>query len=572
MKDISNGLKKKEKKGIPWVATDQTTLQPRSHAAPSTSIKEQRLKSLIIFSVFNHDELIHHLPQLDLYTVDPHNMNDRPKDEIVHPNKVRVVPATTRYINQLLERIAYHSKRANQNSVNATEWHERCLRAEEQVRYLEKLIEKPMGWNIMQAEERLHYLEQVVEKQKEWIIRVEGDLRYRANLATIEEDFDDKMTVGTPPQPGETISSPEDPTPAPSNPSTEPMLMPNRSTRILTPMPNPSERNLENGSVTQVTLEDPLIPMPDLKANSSDGAEVQNGSPSEIYGAQAADASTLEHATVQDGKNICSTSRNMIIGPLYRYATVDTAKEDIQLLRNDWMQKTVSPVQNEVSRQVPIASDGAVDKSSPHAPQSAENNSEEMVTAPLSGENLGSVGHQLAVAATLPHNKIWILQAIHYLDVAGKDSEYQKLIKVWIQVEVAIVKGRCGFPANNERPAEVKKWINRRIENRFHTGSPDIDKDFVMSFPPRVQKWWKSLQPLRREEIVGEGSLNQAQFSYEDLTPLDGWGPSGWITLLICLKWWNDSVAEKEVDQKEIWKLLVNEMSIMLEHLTRYHA
>ncbi|KAG7093218.1 hypothetical protein E1B28_006904 [Marasmius oreades] len=268
-------------------------------------------------------------------------------------------------------------------------------------------------------------------------------------------------------------------------------------------MPNPSERNLENGSVTQVTLEDPLIPMPDLKANSSDGAEVQNGSPSEIYGAQAADASTLEHATVQDGKNI-----------------FDTAKEDIQLLRNDWMQKTVSPVQNEVSRQVPIASDGAVDKSSPHAPQSAENNSEEMVTAPLSGENLGSVRHQLAVAATLPHNKIWILQAIHYLDIAGKDSEYQKLIKVWIQVEVAIVKGRRGFPANNECPAEVKKWINRRIENWFHTGSPDIDKDFAMSFPPQVQKWWKSLQPLRREEIVGEGSLNQAQFLYEDLTRL----------------------------------------------------
>ncbi|KAG7095971.1 hypothetical protein E1B28_006654 [Marasmius oreades] len=429
-------------------------------------------------------------------------MSEHSAGESVHPNKVKVVSATTAEMNKLLERVARYSKKAAQQSFASDIWYGRMIRAEEESRDLADLVERSREWynRMVQAEEEMECLE--------GLVRMHG---------SSERIVDVCAAIESPRSKDNTFQAEKD------------------------------------ASLTQG-----YIPIPDPTEYAASG----------VLTPQHAMTSALNQP----------------------YESVHRAKEKMRELKNDHiLQKGISSTKNHDStpKEVHITRSTENQDSTPKevqiisstesygpTPECVENqNTFTLKTAPSQSGKLGTVLGlqestlaQLAVASTLPRERSWILLAIHYLNAADLGPQYKILVKRWIEIEVTASGTSHGLPTN-KRPPEIKAWVTKGIESRFHSKYPKLDKDFAVAFPPKCQEWWQLLQPVRRG-AAGETSPYHPQ----DMKSLEKRGPTGWLLLLVCVKWWGNSIAELEKGDQEASKenlnLVVEEMLRMLDHVT----
>ncbi|KAG7090744.1 hypothetical protein E1B28_009834 [Marasmius oreades] len=430
------------------------------------------------------------------------NSFDMSAEESVHPNKVKVVSATTAEMDKLLERIARYSKKAAQQSFASTIWYERMIRAEDESRDLADLVERSGEWynRMVRAEEEMERLE--------GLVRMNG---------SSERIVDVCAAIESPTSKDNTFQAEKD------------------------------------ASLTQG-----YIPTPDP-------AEVDKK-----Y--ETSGVLTPQHAMT-----------SVLNQP---YESVHRAKEKMRELKNDhFLQKGISSTKNQdsTSKEVHITHSTENQDSTPKevqvisstkdygpTPKCVENqNTFTHESTPSQSKKLGESEPtltQLAVASTLPLEQNWILLAIHYLNAADLGPQYKNLVKRWIEIEVTTSGTSRGLPTN-KRPLEIKAWVTKGKESRFNSKYPKLDKGFAVAFPPKCQEWWQSLQPLR-----GGAAGETSPYRPQDMKSLEGRGPTSWLLLLVCVKWWGNSIAELEEDDREASKenlgLVVEEMLRMLDHVT----
>ncbi|THU92399.1 hypothetical protein K435DRAFT_595886, partial [Dendrothele bispora CBS 962.96] len=131
----------------------------------------------------------------------------------------------------------------------------------------------------------------------------------------------------------------------------------------------------------------------------------------------------------------------------------------------------------------------------------------------------------------------WFRSAFIYVNV-DLGREYHDLKARWVQLERSHGWGKNGkkLLAIN-RPVEVTPWIqDARYRRLSHTW---VLAEDVADFGKRLWKWWNSLQPEWRQNDQMNRPLPLTSDD-EDTSwqVLDYHGQNGWLTLLVCIKWW----------------------------------
>ncbi|KAJ3765625.1 hypothetical protein FB446DRAFT_602019, partial [Lentinula raphanica] len=163
----------------------------------------------------------------------------------------------------------------------------------------------------------------------------------------------------------------------------------------------------------------------------------------------------------------------------------------------------------------------------------------------------------------------WFPDAFAYLNVA-LGERWIELLTSWIQFErvsewvKAPTKGPRALAATH-RPRQLSRWITNCRYSR--TGNePAFEERSLRRFVDEFWHWWTSLQPEWRG--LGQGNKPAAVLSYgDDWKSLNIPGKNGWLSVLVCLKWWGLYVMEHDAEGQMQWLIAVEDVHMMLKGL-----
>ncbi|KAL0570165.1 hypothetical protein V5O48_011797 [Marasmius crinis-equi] len=181
-----------------------------------------------------------------------------------------------------------------------------------------------------------------------------------------------------------------------------------------------------------------------------------------------------------------------------------------------------------------------------------------------------------SVTLKLPPGPFWLVPAMQYLKINGEE-QYNAFLKEYGAAEaLRMPTGTFSF-----RPQRIADWASDKNVHRFdEKGSPEMTREFALSFPAEVWTWWFNIQPQGRVLRKGKTAQPPEGKRLRPLTEtppdkrvkLRKWGLKGWVSIFVALKWWNLSIAAVEKsDQEDMetdWRLAVEEMRATFTVLT----
>jgi hypothetical protein len=172
----------------------------------------------------------------------------------------------------------------------------------------------------------------------------------------------------------------------------------------------------------------------------------------------------------------------------------------------------------------------------------------------------------------------WFYKAFTYLNI-NLGGPFTDLVALWTELEEFHCWKTSGVKTlpPSKRPHELTRWVG---SGRWRKGSIriKIPSGQVEDFGDRVWIWWCELQPAWRTIESGKPGKRPARVSMfqDNWESLDIYGQNGWLGLLVCIKWWGETllkVADKsqQKDKTEDWLAAIEDMSTMLRGLVQYH-
>ncbi|KAJ7806503.1 hypothetical protein B0H13DRAFT_1669770, partial [Mycena leptocephala] len=130
---------------------------------------------------------------------------------------------------------------------------------------------------------------------------------------------------------------------------------------------------------------------------------------------------------------------------------------------------------------------------------------------------------------------------------------WTKMVGLWWGLErsTGFASSPKGF-ATKGRPKEVAYWVKCARK-----GSPNIEN--VGAFVADWKGWWKGINPEWR--IARDGTLRRTEEGPWDTMKVPG--ANGFLSVLVCLKWWKDAGGEGD------WADSVADVTWVLERLCR---
>ncbi|KAK7434691.1 SERTA domain-containing protein 3 [Stygiomarasmius scandens] len=159
----------------------------------------------------------------------------------------------------------------------------------------------------------------------------------------------------------------------------------------------------------------------------------------------------------------------------------------------------------------------------------------------------------------------WFRRAFDYINV-DLGLEYISLVGKWVEFERSHGwdKGKLIALPSKNRPDEVGRWIK---DGRYKHTHSFVRAEFITSFSQRVWSWWNDLQPTSHSIDSRDQSSTFGQVTWKSL---DHCGQNGWLSLLVCLKWWGHALpAECVSNMKEDWLEAVRTFSKALDGVLR---
>ncbi|KAJ3743032.1 hypothetical protein F5050DRAFT_1551295, partial [Lentinula boryana] len=165
----------------------------------------------------------------------------------------------------------------------------------------------------------------------------------------------------------------------------------------------------------------------------------------------------------------------------------------------------------------------------------------------------------------------WFPDAFRFVNV-NLGGPYTSLVDQWITFErISNWQTKNTGLAKLNRPMELTTWINY---GRYNKKRIKITPERVHQFAVNFWIWWSSLQPSWR--AVGEDNRPlAAKEMKDDWKSLDHYGQNGWLSLVVCLRWWGEGLmrVQNETLRKEgidDWLMAIEDMAIMLGGLISY--
>ncbi|THU83947.1 hypothetical protein K435DRAFT_598660, partial [Dendrothele bispora CBS 962.96] len=143
----------------------------------------------------------------------------------------------------------------------------------------------------------------------------------------------------------------------------------------------------------------------------------------------------------------------------------------------------------------------------------------------------------------------WFRMAFDYVNVS-LGPNYLSLVAGWIANERLHgwkKGGRRDGLLNSDRPREVTSWI---MSGRYRVKKARVTSANVEEFAGQVWDWWTALQPewrglSPRGRPARLGLLNAT----DTWGSLDTHGNNGWLSLVVCAKWWRLALMEHTGDE-----------------------
>ncbi|EIW77719.1 hypothetical protein CONPUDRAFT_156906 [Coniophora puteana RWD-64-598 SS2] len=146
---------------------------------------------------------------------------------------------------------------------------------------------------------------------------------------------------------------------------------------------------------------------------------------------------------------------------------------------------------------------------------------------------------------------------------------YTQLLEEWLRLEqsadFASPQGPAGMLDSKERPREVHWWIARKRLFTVRPSIPDVDK-----FAGQWWKWWVRLQPEWREIAAPSGPSPSPLPRHGldgDWSALDKPGINGFLSVVVCLKWWGSETATASNDP--LWVTAVEDTKWVMNCIVR---
>ncbi|KAJ7576769.1 hypothetical protein C8J56DRAFT_799289 [Mycena floridula] len=139
-----------------------------------------------------------------------------------------------------------------------------------------------------------------------------------------------------------------------------------------------------------------------------------------------------------------------------------------------------------------------------------------------------------------------------------KIEEWKELLKKWQTWEGEFGFGQAGHNqtklGTKFRPAQVEWWTKRKGLSMPELG--DLE-----AFAKKWWQWWIGVNPEWRSET--DRVLNRNRTGSWDA--LDISGINGFLSPLMCLRWWFE--AGTEVNKDPLWAWAVSDIAWVIEHL-----
>ncbi|GAW04090.1 hypothetical protein LENED_005856 [Lentinula edodes] len=160
----------------------------------------------------------------------------------------------------------------------------------------------------------------------------------------------------------------------------------------------------------------------------------------------------------------------------------------------------------------------------------------------------------------------WFPSAFEYVN-QDLGEGYYILFQQWIKFEclrdwMTSTKGL----ARSNRPKELSKWIlNCRYDRSGN--EPLLEKDNLAQFGESFSCWWSGLRPPSLHQMSADQSA--AQNFEKEWESLDRSGKNGWLSVLVCLKWWGMALGEEDRKGQpgEKWRNMVDDVTVVLSSL-----
>ncbi|KAJ6517935.1 hypothetical protein C8R47DRAFT_933869, partial [Mycena vitilis] len=144
------------------------------------------------------------------------------------------------------------------------------------------------------------------------------------------------------------------------------------------------------------------------------------------------------------------------------------------------------------------------------------------------------------------------------LQVGGGGQLWEEAVDLWWAHEkAAAFDGPGKGPMPKMRPKQVAGWVARA-----RTGGPNPPVDDVISFSVAWWKWWVAINPPWRQTDDGRRLKKEGGGEWGAAAQT---GPNGFLSVLVCLRWWRDAVRG---DEKE-WKEAVEDVVWALREIRR---
>ncbi|KAJ3834891.1 hypothetical protein F5878DRAFT_336880 [Lentinula raphanica] len=161
----------------------------------------------------------------------------------------------------------------------------------------------------------------------------------------------------------------------------------------------------------------------------------------------------------------------------------------------------------------------------------------------------------------------WFREAFDYVNVdLGED--FTCTIQSWIELERT--KGWISSPkgiACKNRPKELTRWIINGRYNR-RANEPRFGMSELASFGKSFVIWWTSLkQSASESQGQGQGRKGNGWGT------LDVSGKNGWLSIVVCLKWWGMGLGEHRQEALGVdWRQSVIDVRCTLNQLVSFNA
>lgn len=160
----------------------------------------------------------------------------------------------------------------------------------------------------------------------------------------------------------------------------------------------------------------------------------------------------------------------------------------------------------------------------------------------------------------------WSSDAIAYVNV-DLGHAYLALLEKWLTLERFNgwkYSVQSHLPKKG-RPNEIDAFLSLPLPSRM-SYSPPQTAEFVVPFAEVVSCWWRTMQPKWRQPLV-KGTLS-VNTNGKDWKTLSRFGPKGWFTLLVCMKWWGQGLnTTADADWTSTLQDMSNTLDGLLDHL-----